>query len=152
VLAAFKAAVTNFFLSRTLNAALPFAVLAIALWRGGWRQQLIALIDALQWMTDRFFPLPWIAATRMERGVRYLVGDLVGLAACLLALRGARRYWVAVVAGLALLCVAIDTLFLMTPSMSPYTLVRSDILISYAEAAVLIWAALTEPRAARAGA
>jgi len=149
VLATFKAAVTNFFLSRTLNAALPFAVLAIALWRGDRRARLIAFVFAAQWTVDHFFPIPWIAATRMERGARDLTGDLVALGVCLVALRGARRYWVALVCGLALLCVAVDVVFLMTPGMSAYTFVRADILISFVQSAVLIWASLTEHRRAR---
>jgi hypothetical protein len=143
----FKTAVTAFFLSRALNAALPFAVLAAALWRGGWRERVLAAFGAVEWVAYKVWAVPWTPAGRLPRGVRDLVVDAVFLVVCLVCLRHARRYWVVWVAALALLAWALDGLFLMSPRMSQFTFGHAQVLLSYVLDAVLIWASLTAPRA-----
>jgi hypothetical protein len=87
-----------------------------------------------------------VTATPFAQGVRSLVDDLVLLAACLVCLAGARRYWVIWACALALLEVCMDTLAIAATRVPLFACQSANIIWSYLLAAVLVWASLTASR------
>jgi hypothetical protein len=139
-----------FIIPSQAHVALFVSTLLIAWWRGGWRERLIATIAAAQYFAAVTFPAGWGSANHIVRGSRSLIGDLLMLAACVVCVRGARRYWVIWAATFALLSVVTDIAFLLSPTITSFAFISADDIWAWAQAWVVIWAALTNPDRGRA--
>lgn len=141
-----------FIIPAPLNHALALAVVAVAFWKGRWRERLVAVAFVLPLPVHALFPLDRIALPQnLAWCVRSLTDDLVLLAACLIAVRGARRYWVIWTAALALLEVVTDATVLLDPDVTLIAFGSANIIWSWCLAAVVMWASLTNPGARGAG-
>jgi len=107
-----------------LSHTMMIAVVVSALWKGQWRERLIALVFAFP--SVLYLWLPPGSLFHLARGPRALIDDLILFAACLICVRGARRYWVI------------------------WAAASANVMWSWILGGLLIWASFTAPRAAAA--
>jgi len=124
------------------------AVVVSALWKGQWRERLIALVFAFP--SVLYLWLPPGSLFHLARGPRALIDDLILFAACLICVRGARRYWVIWAAAIVLLEVIADVAMLLDPDVTYWAAASANVMWSWILGGLLIWASFTAPRAAAA--
>lgn len=117
-----------------------------ALWRGRWRERLVAAAFLLPTPLYILFPIDFHSPRHVVFGVRAVVDDLILLAVCLIGLRGARRYWIVWASAFALVEVANDAFFAIVPSVTLYAFASANIIWSWGVVAALLWAYLTNRR------
>jgi len=133
-----------------VNAALWVVTALVALWRGGWREKLIALV----WAAGGLVVLAFLVGRPPNRPLfsgASLSTDIPLLIAALVCLRRGRRYWVIGAAAFALLEVITDTIFLVAPSVTEFAFASAHRIWGWALEAVIVWASLTHRRGDPAG-
>jgi hypothetical protein len=125
------------------------AVTVLALWRGGWRERVVAVaFQPFSWglvlLAGRFIcsdfcclagphPLkPWLS----------LINDLVLFAACAWSAWRADRYWIIWAGALAWLSVLTDALAIAMPGMTEWAYSSADLVWAYLFGAALLWGAV----------
>ena len=117
--------------------AVASATTVLALWRGGWRERAVAVVQQLQ----VFLALNLCAAWACPAW-RPLADDGVMLAVCLAcALRG-QRYWTIPASSFALLAVVTD-LAALQPRAASWPLASADAAWMYLLSAAILWGVWT---------
>ncbi|THD77077.1 MAG: hypothetical protein E7812_14060 [Phenylobacterium sp.] len=130
-----------------INFVLVSATTALAIWKGGWRERVIAGVQQLQMFRSYVLCETWSCPAWSA-----LADDGVMLAACVAcALRG-DRYWTIPASSFALLAVITD-LLAARPDLSLWVRASADLVWMYLLSAAILWGVWSSARArARAAA
>lgn len=134
-----------------LNATVAVVVTVVAFWKGGWRERLLASVIVATVLFVHYGCARWLCwgSNHMPRlAWRWLLEDLVMLAACLLCVWRAERYWVVWATSLAVLQVAVDILRPFA-GVTPWAAGSAGVIFTYLLQAAILWGALTAPARAR---
>lgn len=136
-----------FIIPHWLHHAAELVLMAAAFWRGAWRSRLLASAMFTVGMAQHVIYA--LAQSYSPYTPTHLVGsslDLANLAACLICLRTADRYWVICVASLNLIAAATQVLWLLDPHLSAWAVGSADVIWTYLLIAAIAWGVVAEPR------
>jgi hypothetical protein len=122
---------------REVDVGYPFAVAAVAFWRGGRCERAMAAWQAVLTFTGAF------DLWRAMHGLHGFPGDLICLAACLTCVLHGRGYWAIWACATTVLSIVTDLIYFTVPGIGLWAFMSAEWVYSYALTTAILWGAIT---------